>query len=483
MNRAVRAVNRGVSFGRAAATNNVPKSTLHRKIRNPDQKRYGGQLALSTQTEERIVDIINQVALWKVPFDGFDVRLLVKHFLDKEKIKHRKFKSNLPGLDWLRSFMKRHKLVMRQSDNVKPQRFEINEEEMNNFYNNLEETLRDVPPSNIFNFDETNLADDPARRKCIVRRGFRRVESKVLNSKAGFSVMFAGSANGFYLPPMVVYKVLSGNIFSYWTNGGPAGTAYGGTPSGWFNTSMFENWFFKVFLPHARSLQGVKVLIGDNLSCHFSMEVIRSCQDNNIRFTTLIPNTTHMLQPLDVAVFRPLKRIWRKVLEDWKKETRSSRPLTKNLFPLKLKQVFTQLKEEHLISGFRATGIFPLKREKGIDMLPGKQIPTNIQQSLSSSAVKILRDHCRRSGEEKRAPRGRKANRVPGQVIVPEVVDTVIWTCDECKEDWEEDENRWIVCDLCDRAFHLQCSGLQYLPKNYYSLDIEELQFSCDTCS
>ena len=59
-------------------------------------------------------------------------------------------------------------------------------------------------------------------------------------------------------------------------------------------------------------------------------------------------------------------------------------------------------------------------------MLPGKRIPSNIQLSLSSSAVKILRDHCRRSGEEKKAPRGIEANRVPGQVIVPEYGDTQI---------------------------------------------------------
>ena len=34
MKRAVTAVKRGVSFGRAATTNNVPKSTLHRKVHN-----------------------------------------------------------------------------------------------------------------------------------------------------------------------------------------------------------------------------------------------------------------------------------------------------------------------------------------------------------------------------------------------------------------------------------------------------------------
>ena len=83
MKKAVTAVKRGVSFGRAATTYNVLKSTIHRKVHNLQPKRTAGQLGLSTETEKRIVDIVHQVAIWKVPFDGFDVRLLVKHFLDK----------------------------------------------------------------------------------------------------------------------------------------------------------------------------------------------------------------------------------------------------------------------------------------------------------------------------------------------------------------------------------------------------------------
>ena len=137
MKRAVSAVKRGMSFGKAAAANRVPKSTLHRMIRNKPQKKSGGQLGLSADTESRIVDIIHQVATWKVPFDGFDVRLLVKHLLDKERIRHRRFKGNMPGIDWLRQFLKRHDLVMRNTDNVKPKRFEINENQMKEFYDNL----------------------------------------------------------------------------------------------------------------------------------------------------------------------------------------------------------------------------------------------------------------------------------------------------------------------------------------------------------
>jgi hypothetical protein len=38
------------------------------------------------------------------------------------------------------------------------------------------------------------------------------------------------------------------------------------------------------------------------------------------RFCFLPENSTHLLQPLDVSVFGPLKRRWREVLEAWKDE-------------------------------------------------------------------------------------------------------------------------------------------------------------------
>lgn len=42
------------------------------------------------------------------------------------------------------------------------------------------------------------------------------------------------------------------------------------------------------------------------------------CKRNNIKFVALLPNATHLLQPLDVAYFYSMKSQWQKVLDDWK---------------------------------------------------------------------------------------------------------------------------------------------------------------------
>jgi len=52
---------------------------------------------------------------------------------------------------------------------------------------------------------------------------------------------------------------------------------------------------------------GKKVVIGDSLSSHINVTVLKACSNYNIAFTALPPNSTHLTQPVDVAYFRPMK--------------------------------------------------------------------------------------------------------------------------------------------------------------------------------
>ena len=205
------------------------------------------------------------------------------------------------------------------AENVKPARAEVDCEVIGNFFDNYELEAEDVPSANICNYDDTNVTNEPDAKKVICRKGRKRVERKINHSRASVSIMYSGFADGELLPPMVVYK--SKNVYTNWTNGGPDGTIYDCTSSGWFDFHTFENWFFKIYLPRAKEKVGPKILIGDNLSSHFSFDVVEACKEYNIRFISLPPNSTHLTQPLDVCFFRPAKRHWRKVLSDWRKET------------------------------------------------------------------------------------------------------------------------------------------------------------------
>lgn len=65
-------------------------------------------------------------------------------------------------------------------------------------------------------------------------------------------------------------------------------------------------------------------MIGDNLASNVTASVVEAREQNNSAFVLLAPNSTHLTQPLNVAVFRPLKRHWRKVLENFKKHVKGT---------------------------------------------------------------------------------------------------------------------------------------------------------------
>ncbi|KAJ8947607.1 hypothetical protein NQ314_008576 [Rhamnusium bicolor] len=114
------------------------------------------------------------------------------------------------------------------------------------------------------------------------------------------------------LPPYTVFK--ADNLWSTWMDHGPEGARYNRTKSGWFDKNIFEDEVFSIIIPYAKKLNGPLILIGDNLDSHVSLRVITECREKNINFIPLPPNNTHLTQPLDVSVFRPLKEARRKLL-------------------------------------------------------------------------------------------------------------------------------------------------------------------------
>ena len=109
-----------------------------------------------------------------------DIRLLVKDYLDKKGVNDTKFKDNLPGEDWMRGFIRRHNLTQRLADNVKPARAEISKEQVDLYFDELEETLRTIPVENIYNYDEINVTEGPGAKKVVCKRGLNHIILKLL---------------------------------------------------------------------------------------------------------------------------------------------------------------------------------------------------------------------------------------------------------------------------------------------------------------
>ena len=93
----------------------------------------------------------------------------------------------------------------------------------------------------------------------------------------------------------------------------------------------------EVVLEYVQKNPGQYVLFGNNLASHFNVDVVRVAEENDIHFVMLPPNATHILQPLDVAVFSSLKQSWRVILDEWKREVRTEGTFDKQFFPSLLK--------------------------------------------------------------------------------------------------------------------------------------------------
>lgn len=102
--------------------------------------------------------------------------------------------------------------------------------------------------------------------------------------------------------------------WSDWLYGAPEDTRLNVSKSGWIENVVFDDWFENNFLPLAITRPGKKLLIGDSMSAHISIKSLKLAEQNNIHFIFLPPNSTHLLQSLDVAYFSSLKSNWRSIL-------------------------------------------------------------------------------------------------------------------------------------------------------------------------
>ncbi|CAG4981874.1 unnamed protein product [Colias eurytheme] len=164
-------------------------------------------------------------------------------------------------------------------------------------------------------------------------------------------------------------------------------------------------------------------MLGDNLSSHISVDVLRACEENNVRFVCLPPNSTHLTQPLDVAFFRPMKVAWRNSLTEWKASKQGSREavVQKSSFPFLLAKLIAELEKNHeqnLKSGFRKCGIYPIDITPLLAKLPQPLDKDALQDSFLETLEAKRLEWTKGVGTRKRRS---KLNIVPGKSVTDEL--------------------------------------------------------------
>ncbi|XP_072377918.1 uncharacterized protein [Diabrotica undecimpunctata] len=300
----------------------------------------------------------------KKTFFGFESRK--KETNSESNPRVNPFVENRPGRTWLSAFLKRNpNISLRTSEGVTSASSNINQRDITKWFDNIKSYLNkkglsDVlqDPTRIFNGDETCFYLCPKNKKVLAMKGSRNVYEIEHNPKVNLTVMFIFSAIGNILPPMIIYshKRLPNDILSAVPNSWGIGL----TENGWMDNTNFYEYIGNIFNPYLdrNNITRPVIRFVDGHKTHLTVQTSQLCTDLKIILVALYPNATRLLQPADVAAFKPLKSFWNKAVLQFRRDN-PQKVLTKVQFAPVLKSAIDRLNPDVIRSGFRAGGIFP----------------------------------------------------------------------------------------------------------------------------
>ncbi|CAG2211447.1 unnamed protein product [Mytilus edulis] len=342
LKRAINAVKNGNSSYKAAKEFNIHTSVIRRNLRNGNTN--FPTRVLNNEEQQSLVTYIEYCYQRNFPLTRKMIKMFVRQIMKKmgREIPNQKGPSN----KWYRSFLKRHKDLSMK----KPQIIDGGRQRMANLtvmkehFDLLEETLKRLcifdKGQFIFNMDETGFGKSTVIDKVCTPKSSHSYTKMVTTSQHTTAVVCT-SADGNVLPTMVIYEKSFPS--GAYRRGIPEAWLFARSPNGYVDSELFIQWFKEIFLNSTSHLSQHNILLTmDNHESHLSIELIDLAIARNVDLFCLPPHTTHILQPLDVGCFKPLKKEFAQVL---------STAVDKALSPYIVK------------NAFRKCGILPFNRE------------------------------------------------------------------------------------------------------------------------
>jgi len=290
-----------------------------------------------------------------------------------EEIRHNRYQiSKTPpsytkpiGKSWLDRFRNRHPEIKgvwaRQLEGVRHKAMGI--EAIKTWFEAVEELYlqHQYPPERIFNMDESGFAVGESQSSRVLVNVREQSSWKVVSGRQEWiTAIECIGASGVAIPPLIIFKAKHTNT-GWIPSTTPPRWRFSTSNSGWTSDSHAYEWLTTVFEPETRpddpSLH--RLLIMDGHGSHITANVIAHCMEHAIDLLILPPHTSHVLQPLDVSVFAPLKRALAS-------ETDAASRLDPGRVPrVEWTQMYIRAREKaittaNIKSGWKATGLQPL---------------------------------------------------------------------------------------------------------------------------
>ncbi|KAK3104138.1 hypothetical protein FSP39_024691 [Pinctada imbricata] len=221
-------------------------------------------------------------------------------------------------------------------------------------------TENGLTPDVIWNCDETGKQFEHRPTSIIARKGTRSLPGRTGNSRENITILASVNACGTKIPPMCVVKGKTmKSVQSSSTLDAPQGTMWTYQERAWMCDILGTLWFKDVFLRNIGPKRP-QLLIMDSHGSHEVLGLIEEAVKENIILLALPPHTSHHLQPLDKSVFGPFAKAYDKACSQFMSED-PNHIVNKATWPRLFKSAWeTSVTPQNIISGFRATGIWPL---------------------------------------------------------------------------------------------------------------------------
>ncbi|KJZ69712.1 hypothetical protein HIM_10906 [Hirsutella minnesotensis 3608] len=222
----------------------------------------------------------------------------------------------------------------------------------------------------------------------------RSIQKKTPGSRAWTSFIECVSATGKALPPLVIFKGKSVqqqwfphdlSSFKDWH--------FTATKNAWTSDQTAVEWLEKVFIPRTEpsSPNERRLLVLDGHGSHETVDFMYLCYQHKIHLLYLPPHTSHVLQPLDLSVFSPLKHYYRKQVGFLSLLTDSSPVGKRNFLSCYQRAREQALSASNIKGGWKATGLWPVSVAKPLlspllleNSNKGKKKAKNARNALES---------------------------------------------------------------------------------------------------
>ncbi len=183
--------------------------------------------------------------------------------------------------------------------------------------------IEDIPAELILNWDQTGIRLVPAASWTTDKVGSKRVEITRVGEKRQITVVLCGSMIGDYLPLQVIYQGKTKRCHPNYNF--PLDWNVTQSPKHWSTERTMIDYIKEIIVPYVdstRDLLGFEpsqsaLVIIDNFKGQVTDSVNSLLEQNNIHTCLLPPNTTDLLQPLDISVNKPVKDFLKKKFELW----------------------------------------------------------------------------------------------------------------------------------------------------------------------